>query len=100
MGTLALTLPTIGQPNSTEDVKIPNALTAIQTEYNTNIPNVLGAWKPLFTFNSLMNAGAPTNGTPTWFSTGSVLSPSGAAHTNQSVFPYIDPADYAISGYT
>lgn len=37
MGTLSLTLPVIGQPNSTEDVKIPNALTAIQTLVNTNL---------------------------------------------------------------
>lgn len=34
MGTISLTLPVIGQPNSTEDVKIPNALSAIQTFVN------------------------------------------------------------------
>lgn len=34
MGSISLTLPTIGQPNSTEDVKIPNALSALQTFVN------------------------------------------------------------------
>lgn len=34
MGTLSLTLPTIGQPNSTEDVDVLNALTAIQNFVN------------------------------------------------------------------
>ena len=37
MSQLALTLPSIGQPNTTEDVDIVNAFTTIQTDYNGNI---------------------------------------------------------------
>lgn len=37
MGTLNLTLPTVGQPVSTEDVDIINAFTAIQTLVNGNL---------------------------------------------------------------
>lgn len=37
MGLLSLTLPTIGQPNSTEDPDIRNNFNLIQTEFNGNI---------------------------------------------------------------
>lgn len=98
MGTLSLTLPTIGQPNSTEDVKIPNALTAIQSEYNANIPNILGAYKPLFQGSTTATAGLTAG---TYYITTSGLVASGTATANpiQSVF-YIDPAALAISGYS
>jgi hypothetical protein len=37
MGLLNLTLPSIGQPNSTEDVDVVNAFSAIQTVLNGNL---------------------------------------------------------------
>jgi hypothetical protein len=37
MGLVSLTLPTVGQPNSTEDPKINSALTALQNVINGNI---------------------------------------------------------------
>jgi len=37
MGQISLTLPTVGAPNTTEDVKVRNALQAIQTDYNGNL---------------------------------------------------------------
>src|SRR6266498_1163856 len=37
MSILALTLPSIGSPNSTEDVDIINAFSAIQSDYNGNV---------------------------------------------------------------
>src|SRR4051794_13614401 len=39
MGLLNLTLPTIGQPNATEDVDTVNAFSAIQTEMNGHLDN-------------------------------------------------------------
>lgn len=39
MGLLNLTLPTVGQPNSTEDVDVVNAFNAIQTLLNGNLDN-------------------------------------------------------------
>lgn len=37
MGTISLSLPILGQPDTTEDVKLINALTAIQTVINGNL---------------------------------------------------------------
>lgn len=37
MGLVSLTLPTVGQPNSTEDPKINSALTALQNVINGNL---------------------------------------------------------------
>jgi hypothetical protein len=37
MANISLTLPTIGAPNTTEDVKVRNALAAIQADYNGGI---------------------------------------------------------------
>lgn len=101
MGTLALTLPTIGQPNSSEDVKIPNALSAIQTEYNTNIPNVLASIKsvsnPIGYIPGGTTAGEyyllPSN---IIVASSSSLASSGLADG----FTYLASTDYAIAGYT
>jgi hypothetical protein len=39
MGLISITLPTIGDPNSTEDVDIRNSLATFQTLVNGNIDN-------------------------------------------------------------
>lgn len=61
MSTLSLTLPTIGQPDSTEDPKINDAFTAIETWANGNIDatNFVAAL-----------SGAFTTYTPTWTTSG------------------------------
>lgn len=100
MGLLALTLPSIGSPNATEDVDIVNAFTAIQTEYNANIPNILGAWRPLF--GGQLQIGGGGGGAATWYAAyfGGIAQ-SGVENGNGVIgVYYIDPAHYAVSGYT
>lgn len=102
MTILALTLPTIGQPNSTEDVDIVNAFTAIQNEYNANIAAIQGAWKPLsYAWGFANNS---TGGAATYVpfeQDGNLKTPAGAGAGAVPIgINYVDPADYAISGYT
>src|SRR5687768_5631815 len=69
MGLLSLTLPTIGQPNSTEDTDVRNALLSIQTLVNGNLDsaNLAAAGIPFSKFTPRITWGA-VNGT-----TGAVL---------------------------
>lgn len=55
MSLLNLTLPSIGQPNSTEDVKIVNALTAIQSVVNGNLDSSNFAAQPAYQSLALVN---------------------------------------------
>lgn len=99
MGLLAITLPTIGQPNSTEDIDIVNAFTTIQTEYNANIPNILAVWQPVFSIYSYLGV----VGAATYYlvQSGGGQTPNGVNNGSSPIAaPYVDPADFAISGYT
>lgn len=105
MGTLTYDIPTVGLSVVTEDPKIRNALTAYKSEYNNNIRQILGQWKPLHTFwgdgvSFTSAALAYPVATSATAHIGFQLSGSipDANNDPYRVF-YWDPADYAISGY-
>lgn len=97
MGTLTYTLPTLGNPNATEDPLVRQALSDTKTEYNANIAAMLGTYKPLFNSPMLVIIGSTVASTLMISGSGGPIV-SGA--NGQVYAKYIDPADYAIAGYT
>lgn len=101
MGTLSYTVPSIGSPNATEDPEVAQALIDIKAEYNANIAAMLGAWKPVTSWWIKVAAGL-TNATGYYpDSSGVTALAIGTGSTNgiQNAF-YLDPADFALTGYT
>ena len=65
MGTITLELPTLGQPDKTQDVKINTAFTTVQTVINGNLgaPNLesellTGKWESIFVLGAKVEAAA------------------------------------------
>jgi hypothetical protein len=108
MGLLNLTLPSIGQPNSTEDVDVVNAFSAIQTVLNgnldgTNAPALEAAfstWKTIqwgsgLATNAIVTAGGVYGIYPFAGSSTGVWTTGLAAHSF-----YLEPSDYTAGTRT
>jgi hypothetical protein len=109
MSLLNLTPPTIGQPNSTEDVDVLNSLNAIQTWANGNIdevnaPNLAAAFTTYKTIHegriNLVNAVAATY----IASTGSISANNAQLATGNALvwntLIHLDPAKYNANART
>lgn len=114
MGTINLSLPTVGQPNSTEEAKIPTALTTIQNVINGNLDtaNLAASAKPATLLGAYRTI-YQTQGCGTSASVGSANGYSALGSSAGQTFVgfasigigwldgfYFDPADYAVSGLT
>lgn len=100
MGSITLQIPQSGQPNSTEDVKVANGLTTLQTWANGNIDGANVA-ATLTGRRHVMTAyfSQPGN-TSTWFTSApGDLVQSGTNQGNRGIcWAYLDPANFAVTG--
>lgn len=101
MGTISLSIPQTGQPNSTEDPKIASDFTTLQTVINGNLDgsNVAATLTgrrqvmqaPFFVIGN-------TSSNP-WLSGAADSLASGSNTTNRGiVWAYLDPANFAVTG--
>jgi hypothetical protein len=104
MGTIAITLPTIGDPNSTEDADVRNSLSTLQTVVNGNIdganaPALASYYRRLARGSGLLAAGSAAN-TYYAIATGDLLTTS----LNDIGIPKeildLRSADLAVTGLT
>lgn len=103
MASLSLTPPTIGQPNSTEDVDIVNAFTAISNwAGSSDFANIQTDYNNIIEFHGHWSTAAHT-GAGNYIVQRNHITPSplsAATSLMSSVYFYLDPANYALSGRT
>jgi hypothetical protein len=112
MGLLALNLPVIGQSSATEDQKVRDALSSIQTLLNGNVdeanaPNMTAAFT---TYKTVLwgggTAGSGITGAGPWIVSGgpnaqAQLQPAAVGAANSAAFAfYLDPADFTSNART
>lgn len=100
MGTISLSVPQTGQPNSTEDPKIATDFTTLQTWANGNIDGSNVAATLTGRRHIITGYFSGPGATSLCFTSGpGDLVPSGTNQGNRGiVWAYLDPANFAVTG--